>query len=105
MAKPKIETDEHWRTRARDTLESSGLTRKQVAQGLGTSQATLSRLLSGEIRASRLVQPLSDLLGIPTPTLPGDPDVARIARLIADLDPESQRLLERLARLLLVRRT
>jgi transcriptional regulator with XRE-family HTH domain len=64
---PELATNDEWRGIMARARKSHGLSQQETAERLGTSQAAISKIESGEIRSTTLVLPICALLSIPLP--------------------------------------
>ncbi len=79
-------------------MDAQGRSQNSVGVEVGTTSAGISLVLGGEQQSSKLVEPISELLGIPLPPLDStEPEVQELAELLADLDPDSREILRAMA--------
>jgi transcriptional regulator with XRE-family HTH domain len=64
---PELATNDDWRGIMVRARKSHSLSQQDVADRLGTSQAAISKIESGEIGSTSLVLPICALLSIPLP--------------------------------------
>lgn len=90
---------EEWRKRARAAMKALGRgAQARCARELRTSEAEVSHLLSGRIKFSHWVVPISEWLGIAPPTI-GMPDaVAELISVATTLTPEDRDALLNMAK-------
>jgi transcriptional regulator with XRE-family HTH domain len=64
---PEISTTADWRTLMRRTREAKELKQHELGARVGVSQNVISKLETGEMRASKAVIPICNVLRIPPP--------------------------------------
>jgi len=64
---PELATNDTWRGIMARARKDHDLSQQQLADKLGSTQAAVSKIESGEIRSSTLVIPICTLLQIPLP--------------------------------------
>lgn len=70
-------------------MAASGRSQNSVGVEVGTTSAGISLILGGGQQSSKLVEPISELLGIPLPPLDSaEPEVMEWARILAELEPD-----------------
>lgn len=66
---PELATNDHWRANMRRARNDAGLTQGQLGLKVGVSQNVISRIESGEQRASAAVMPICHALKILPPVI------------------------------------
>ena len=74
---PELATTPQWRAQVKEARRRQGLNQGQIAARLGTTQPTISDIETGAIAQSKLVTPISDLLGVSIPYASVEDDLER----------------------------
>lgn len=96
---PELATNDEWRGIMMRARKAHGMTQTELANQLGVSQAIISKIESGETGASKLVQPICEVLSIPTPIHMTDPDERawlQLGRVLRAKNPDQARAALRL---------
>jgi predicted transcriptional regulator len=85
---------EQWISLVRKKLSERGMSQNALAVEVDATSAGMSQTLSGSHHSSRLVEPISEYLGIDLPPLDADePEVQELSEILASLTQEDRELL------------
>jgi transcriptional regulator with XRE-family HTH domain len=91
---PELATNEDWRGIMVRARKAYGWSQSHLADQLKVSQAIISKIESGETSASKLIQPICQLLSIPQPLHLTDPDERawmQLGRVLRAKNPDQAR--------------
>lgn len=91
---PELSTSPLWRESMRLARKAAGMSQGQLGAAVGVSQAVISDIEKGLIKASSKVMPICRVLRIPPPLVMVDPDIERLVTAALTLRTRSPSLFD-----------